>query len=78
MTLADGSFGMEGASPPLSPEELDREARAEVRILVVDDEHTLRETCRSFLDAQGYAVEVSGKGGPRPRKYFQASNSTLS
>jgi DNA-binding NtrC family response regulator len=42
--------------------ELDQEAKLSLRILVVDDERTLRESCRSFLGSEGYSVEVCGKG----------------
>jgi DNA-binding NtrC family response regulator len=42
--------------------ELDAESKHGVRILVVDDERTLRESCRTFLDSEGYQVEVCGKG----------------
>src|SRR5688572_18256107 len=39
-----------------------REARAGIRILIVDDEHTLREGCTSILQAEGYDVTAVGKG----------------
>lgn len=42
--------------------ELGSEAKRSLKILVIDDERTLRESCRSFLEAEGYTVEVSGKG----------------
>ena len=38
------------------------EAKARVRILVVDDEHTLRESCASVLRHQGYDVVICGRG----------------
>lgn len=38
------------------------EIRATMRIVVVDDERTLRESCASFLEAEGYQVTVCGKG----------------
>ncbi len=47
---------------PLGPEEVGHADRADIRILVVDDERTLRETCKTFLDSQGYSVEVASKG----------------
>ncbi len=43
------------------------EARSAIRILVVDDERTLRESCASFLEAEGYAVSVCGKGDEAKR-----------
>lgn len=38
------------------------DVRASIEILVVDDEHTLRESCASLLRSGGYSVEVCGKG----------------
>ena len=42
--------------------ELDQATKLSLRILVVDDERTLRESCRSFLTSEGYNVEACGKG----------------
>src|SRR5258708_3405451 len=42
---------------PVSPE-----VKARISILVVDDEHTLREGCASVLRKEGYGVTVSGRG----------------
>jgi DNA-binding NtrC family response regulator len=36
--------------------------RASLNILVIDDERTLRETCKSILAGLGYRVEVASKG----------------
>jgi DNA-binding NtrC family response regulator len=44
------------------PVDLSADDKAGIRILVVDDERTLRESCRTFLESEGYAVEVCGKG----------------
>ena len=38
------------------------EAKARVRILVVDDEHTLRESCAGVLRHEGYDVTVASRG----------------
>jgi DNA-binding NtrC family response regulator len=38
------------------------EFRATLSVLLVDDERTLRETCRSILTGLGYRVEVASKG----------------
>jgi DNA-binding NtrC family response regulator len=38
------------------------EARASIRILVADDEHTLRESCANVLRLEGYQVTVCGRG----------------
>lgn len=42
--------------------ELDRDTRLSVRILIVDDDHTLRESCSTFLGSDGYLVETCGRG----------------
>lgn len=55
---------------PLSPEQAQEagnslvpsEFRATLSILLIDDERTLRETCRSILTGLGYRVEVASKG----------------
>ena len=41
---------------------LDPEAKSEIRILVVEDDPTLRETCASILRLDGYGVTLSGRG----------------
>lgn len=41
---------------------LDHQATGSIRILVVDDERTLREGCGTLLSSQGYQVKVCGKG----------------
>src|SRR6267378_1030027 len=41
---------------------IDSEAKAKIRTLVVDDEHTLRETCAVLLRNEGYDVTVCGRG----------------
>jgi DNA-binding NtrC family response regulator len=38
------------------------EVRATLRLLIVDDERTLRESCSSMLQHEGYNVTVCGKG----------------
>src|SRR5467141_2791772 len=38
------------------------EAKARIRIVVVDDEHTLRESCAAVLRHEGYDVIVCGRG----------------
>ena len=41
---------------------IDAEAKAKIRTLVVDDEHTLRETCAVLLRNEGYDVTVCARG----------------
>ncbi len=38
------------------------EVRQSISVLVVDDERTLRESCRTVLETEGYRVEVCGRG----------------
>src|SRR2546425_367006 len=47
-------------TPSLPP--VDSASRSSIRILVVDDERTLRESCHSVLQAEGYNVVVCGRG----------------
>jgi DNA-binding NtrC family response regulator len=42
--------------------DLDSSKKADIQILVIDDERTLRESCRTFLESEGYPVEVCSKG----------------
>lgn len=41
---------------------LTEEVKRSIRILVVDDEHTLRESCASVLSLEGYTVTSAGQG----------------
>src|SRR5713101_4720809 len=40
----------------------DSATRSSIRIVVVDDERTLRESCHSVLQAEGYNVALCGRG----------------
>src|SRR5260370_5318938 len=42
---------------PIGPD-----VKARMRVLIVDDEHTLRESCATVLREEGYDVTVSGRG----------------
>jgi DNA-binding NtrC family response regulator len=42
--------------------ELNSESRQTIRILIVDDERTLRESCASILSSEGFQVAVAGRG----------------
>src|SRR5438094_2495377 len=58
----------DGVTPPVEGREasamlaIGPEAKACVRILVVDDEHTLRESCAAVLRHEGYDVTVCSRG----------------
>jgi len=41
---------------------ISQELKASLSLLLIDDERTLRESCRSVLEAEGYRVEVCGRG----------------
>ena len=49
----------ETARDPLS---IPSEVKASIRVLVVDDERTLRESCASVLQMDGYNVTLVGRG----------------
>jgi DNA-binding NtrC family response regulator len=53
------SPGEGGARDPLS---IPAEVKASIRILVVDDERTLRESCASVLQMDGFNVTLIGRG----------------
>jgi DNA-binding NtrC family response regulator len=42
--------------------DLDRETKHSFKILIIDDERTLRESCQTFLTTEGYGVEVCRRG----------------
>src|SRR6188508_3606518 len=48
--------------PPRDPLSIPAEVKASIRILVVDDERTLRESCASVLQMDGYNVTLIGRG----------------
>src|ERR1044071_4778778 len=45
-----------------SPAALSRAQLAAVRVLVIDDDRTLREGCASVLQVEGYTVTACGRG----------------
>src|SRR5947199_10695671 len=47
-------------TPTLPP--VDSATRSSIRIAVVDDERTPRESCHSALQAEGYNVALCGRG----------------
>jgi DNA-binding NtrC family response regulator len=44
------------------PRPIDEALRSSIQVLVVDDEHTLRESCGSLLRSEGFQVTVCGRG----------------
>ena len=66
MTSVPPALGSEehsAAQPvPRDPLSIPAEVKADIRILVVDDDRTLREGCASVLQLDGYSVTFSGRG----------------
>lgn len=48
--------------------EIDPEMRSSIRILVVDDDYTLRESCASILQMDGYTVQTCSRGSDAIRE----------
>jgi DNA-binding NtrC family response regulator len=48
-------------TPTLPLTHADREFNATIRILIIEDEHTLRESCQSVLTHEGYDVTTCGR-----------------
>ncbi len=55
------TFGQAPADGP-QPLPVSSEVKARVRVLIVDDEATLRENCANVLNLEGYSVTVCGRG----------------
>jgi DNA-binding NtrC family response regulator len=53
-----------GADPGAArdPLSIPPDVKASIRILIVDDERTLRESCASVLEMDGYSVTLAGRG----------------
>ncbi len=51
-----------GAGHVRDPLSIAPEIKASIRILIVDDERTLRESCQSVLQMDGYSVTTSARG----------------
>src|SRR5688500_16262144 len=41
--------------------------RKSIEVLIVDDEHSLRESCASLLRSEGFSVSVCGRGDDAQR-----------
>ncbi len=57
-----GRVGDSNGSDVSTLVELSPGDKQSISILVIDDERTLRESCRTFLESEGYSVEVCGRG----------------
>ncbi len=56
----EGPTGLTG--PDLELVAVDPNVRRSIEVLVIDDEHSLRESCASLLRTEGFAVTVAGRG----------------
>src|SRR5437867_9280810 len=61
-TPAGGTPLVGDTGPGRDPLSIPPEVKASIRILLVDDERTLRESCASVLQMDGYSVTVAGRG----------------
>src|SRR5258705_3551706 len=59
---AEVSLPIGGDDPFADPVSVSTRIRSSIRILVIDDDRTLREGCASLLQVEGYNVTVSGRG----------------
>src|SRR5215467_12861652 len=65
MTVVSGpSAGVGSPETPAGRDvlSLPAEVKASIRILIVDDERTLRESCALVLRDEGYTVTLAGRG----------------
>jgi DNA-binding NtrC family response regulator len=57
-----GSAHFGGSSPELELIAVDPGVRSSIEVLVIDDEHSLRESCASLLRTEGFTVTACGRG----------------
>ena len=60
--LAQDRSATAPVDPSRDPLSIPSEVKASIRVLVVDDERTLRESCASVLQMDGYNVTLVGRG----------------
>jgi DNA-binding NtrC family response regulator len=60
--LAQDRSATAPVDPSRDPFNIPSEVKASIRVLVVDDERTLRESCASVLQMDGYNVTLVGRG----------------
>jgi DNA-binding NtrC family response regulator len=61
-SLSDGDVSLVTGDAPVDSSAVSAKLRSSIRILVIDDDRTLREGCASLLQVEGYSVTVSGRG----------------
>ena len=62
VTGAGSGTGSSETAPGRDVLALPADIKASIRILIVDDERTLRESCASVLRGEGYSVTLAGRG----------------
>ena len=64
--LSQGSpftpYHVDVVAPSTDPRSLSAETKASLRVLIIDDDRTLREGCASVLQVEGYNVTFVGRG----------------
>src|SRR4029450_13787469 len=58
----DPMTGSDAASAVRDPLSISAEVKAGLRVLIVDDDRTLREGCASVLQMDGFNVSFTGRG----------------
>jgi DNA-binding NtrC family response regulator len=58
----EAEVGRRESGPTRDPLSIPAEVKASIRLLVVDDERTLRESCASVLQMDGYSVTLAARG----------------
>ena len=61
-TVGEGAGGGRDSGASRDPLSIPSDVKASIRILIVDDERTLRESCASVLQVDGYSVTLAGRG----------------
>lgn len=65
MGVSMATDGATGGRPPMTerdPLAIPDDIKASIRIAIIDDERTLRESCATVLQADGYSVTTIGRG----------------
>ncbi|MFN8651338.1 MAG: sigma-54 dependent transcriptional regulator [Gemmatimonadales bacterium] len=61
-TSADGAPGNRGPLNERDPLAIPDEVKSSIRIAIIDDERTLRESCATVLQGDGFSVTTVGRG----------------
>jgi DNA-binding NtrC family response regulator len=61
-TVTEGAAGGRGPMNERDPLAIPDDIKTSIRIAIIDDERTLRESCATVLQADGYSVTTVGRG----------------